>query len=108
MATLSSVATDRWPKAGWLPFWPPLLSGGTAGPTLSGWTVRGPGYPDFGSEHKGGASERFRAGLQSLGQGLQVCYRFGSCVRMALMVYMQWEGLQVGCCLLNGPDTAGA
>lgn len=107
VATLSSVEADRWPKAGWLPFWPPLLSGGTAGPTLGSWPARGPGYPDPGSRQGKGVSEKFRAGPEGLGQGFQVCYRFGRHMCIALVLYVKWTGLQTDCCLLNKLSTAG-
>ena len=54
-------------KAGWLPLWPPLSSGGAAGLVLCGLASGKAGDPSFDwLAMGGGVSRDFRAGLQSL------------------------------------------
>lgn len=83
-----------------------LAKWGTAGPTLGGWPARGSGHPDSGSRQKEGVSEKFRAGLEGLGQGFWICYGFGRHMSIALILYVQWEGLQTDWFLLNKLDAA--
>jgi hypothetical protein len=72
VVTLSSVSTDRWPKAGWLVFLPPLSSGGKQ---LAWHSAAGQHQNQsvlalaLGNGRLEGRPGQFRVGLHGLGQG---------------------------------------